>query len=128
METKNDIAIEAAVTEKDKQPPTTEKKKRVRKPKASPAAENEEAAKVETEVIVAKKLQDSVEHTDAADTFNDTVSDDEFSNSEDESTAARLRDMIEDQLVADIPEEKEEEFVFDDEFLDIPENKELPFV
>ena len=122
METKNDIAIEATATEKTEQSATTEKKKRGRKPKASPAAENEEATKVETEVIGAKKLQDSVEHTDAADTFNDTDGDGEFSDSEDESTAARLRDMIEDQLVADIPEEKEDEFVFDDEFLDIPDS------
>jgi signal peptidase I len=122
METKNDIAIEAAVTEKTEQLPTTEKKKRVRKPKASPAAENEEAAKVETEVIGAKKLQDSVEHTDAEGADEDTSGEGQLSNSEDESTAARLRDMIEDQLVADIPEEKEEEFVFDDEFLDIPDS------
>ena len=44
METKNDMAIEAAATEKTEQSATTEKKKRGRKPKASPARENVEIA------------------------------------------------------------------------------------
>ena len=146
METKNDMAIEAAATEKTDQSATTEKKKRGRKPKASPARENVEIAEdveatknaeiaknaeatedVEStekndEEVEAEKLQDSVERTDAEGADEDISGEGQLSNSEDESTAARLRDMIEDQLVSDIPEEKEDEFISDDEFLDIPDS------
>ncbi len=49
METKNDMAIEAAATEKSEKPATTEKKKRGRKPKVSPATENMEAVAAKAE-------------------------------------------------------------------------------
>lgn len=86
------------------------------------ATEDVKATEKNDEAVETEGLQDSVEHTDAEGADEDTSDEGQLSNSEDESTAARLRDMIEDQLVADIPEEKEDEFIFDDEFLDIPDS------